>query len=227
MEQDLAMGTDAEGEKVKDHMKNIVPILLDQNVTINDKIRIILLYILSKNGISEENLTKLIQHAQIPPEKTCMIRNISNLGVNVVVDGNRRKVWQMRRKERGSENTYQMSRWTPVVKDIVEEAIEDKLDNNHFPFLGGQRQSKGGAATTSARYGGWHKDKKDQTMAKSSPRIMVFIAGGATYSEMRAGYEVTADKKNWEIVMGGTHIMTPEEFLDNVKDVAGGGDDEE
>merc|ERR1712227_929900 len=227
VEQDLAMGTDAEGEKVKDHMKNIVPILLDQNVTINDKIRIILLYILSKNGISEENLTKLIQHAQIPPEKTCMIRNISNLGVNVVVDGNRRKVWQMKRKKRINDQTYQMSRWTPVLKDIIEEAIEDKLDNNHFPFLGGQRQNTNRAAPTSAQYGGWHKDKKDQSITKTSPRIMVFIAGGACYSEMRAGYEVTNDKKNWEIVMGGTHIMTPEEFLDYVKDVAGSGDDDE
>ena len=89
-----------------------------------------------------------------------------------------------------------------MVKDIVEEAIEDKLDNNHFPFLGGQRQNSKGAAPTSNRYGNWHKDKKDQTAAKTVPRILVFIAGGTTYSEMRAGYEVSADKKNWEIVMG-------------------------
>ena len=150
----------------------------------------------------------------------------------------------MRRKERTSENTYQMSRWTPVVKDIVEMAIEDKLDNNQFPFLGGQRQnSNRGAAPTSARYGGWAGGQKNQSAAKTSPRIIAFVAGGTTYSEMRAAYEVTSDKKNWEIVMGkdlnfdkkvkiyssmlgGSHIMTPEEFLEMVKEVTGGDDEE-
>jgi len=230
VEQDLAMGTDSEGEKIRDHMKNIVPILLDQNVTINDKIRIILLYIQSKNGISEENLTKLIQHAQIPPERTCIIRNMANMGVNVVVDGNRKKVWQMRRREREGEQTYQMSRWTPLIKDIVEDAIEDKLDNSHFPFLNGQRQgSSAKQAPTSARYGAWHqKDKKEQSLARTTmPRIICFVVGGLTYSEMRAAYEVTSQNSNWEVIMGGSHVITPEVFLENVKEVGGGGADEE
>merc|ERR1719216_629386 len=223
VEQDLAMGTDAEGEKVKDHMKNIVPILLDQNVTIEDKIRIILLYIQSKQGISEENFNKLIQHAQIPPEEKDMITNVSNMGVNVVVDGNRRKIWQMKRKERVSEQTYQMSRWTPQLKDIIEDAIEDKLDNNHFPFLSGQRQSVGRTAPTSARYGQWHKDKKEP-QSKNVPRIIAFVVGGCCFSELRCAYEVTNDKKNWEIIMGGSHLLTPEEFLEGMKEL---GDPEE
>merc|ERR1711875_194224 len=112
-----------------------------------DKIRIILLYIQSKNGISAENLTKLVQHAQIPEEQTLAIRNMAQLGVDVVVDGNKTRTWVPRRRERVTEHTYQMSRWTPLVKDIIEDAMDGKLDNNHFPFLNDQRR---GAKKTSA-----------------------------------------------------------------------------
>lgn len=39
-----------------------------------------------KNGITEENLTKLFTHAQLSPKDQDMVRNLSHLGVNVIAD---------------------------------------------------------------------------------------------------------------------------------------------
>ncbi|XP_011306118.1 protein ROP isoform X2 [Fopius arisanus] len=211
VEQDLAMGTDAEGERIKDQMRNITPVLLDQTVADIDKLRIISLYVLSKNGISEENLSRLIGHAGVSGDDKQTILNMANLGINV--DGKGRKPYQVSRKERITEQTYQMSRWTPVVKDIMEDAIEERLDSKHFPFLAGRAASSGYAhAPTSVRYGHWHKDKGQATI-KNVPRLIIFIVGGLCFSEIRCAYEVTNAIKNWEVIVGSSHIITPKSFL--------------
>ncbi|KRZ27135.1 putative acetylcholine regulator unc-18, partial [Trichinella pseudospiralis] len=206
---DLAMGCDAEGEKIRDPVKLITPLLIEPSVDHMDKIRLIMLHILTRNGISEENLTKLLQHANIPPQEKATIVNTGFLGLNIISEAGKKRVWQPNRKERIGEQTYQTSRWTP-------DAIDDKLDQRHFPFLAGRQAVPSYRTPTSARYGQWHKDRGQHVFYRSGPRLIVFIVGGLTYSEMRCAYEVTREKKTWEVVIGSDQLITPRRFLENL-----------
>ncbi|GMT01255.1 hypothetical protein PENTCL1PPCAC_23429, partial [Pristionchus entomophagus] len=219
VEQDLAMQQDAEGERVKDAMKLMVPLLIDPAVRQEDRMRLILLYILTKNGITDENLNKLLQHANIPMAEKETITNGGFLALNITTDSGRKKVWVPTRKERANEQVYQSSRWVPVIKDLVEDACDDKLDPKHFPFLNGKPSSQTARAPTSARYGQWHKERGQHQAFRSGPRIIIFIVGGVTYSEMRVAYEVSKDKKPWEVVIGSDQIITPDQFVSNLRDL--------
>ncbi|XP_066134598.1 syntaxin-binding protein 2 isoform X3 [Saccopteryx bilineata] len=218
LNKDLAMGSNAEGEKIKDAMKLIVPVLLDASVPAYDKIRVLLLYILLRNGVSEENLAKLIQHANVQAHSS-LIRNLEQLGATVTNPGGSGTSSQLERRER-FETTYQLSRWNPVIKDVMEvplDAVEDRLDRKLWPFVSDPAPMPSSQAAVSARFGHWHKNKAG-VEARAGPRLIIYIVGGVAMSEMRAAYEVTrATDGKWEVLIGSSHILTPTRFLDDLK----------
>uniref|UniRef100_A0AAQ5YAR4 Syntaxin binding protein 3 n=1 Tax=Amphiprion ocellaris TaxID=80972 RepID=A0AAQ5YAR4_AMPOC len=191
-EQDLAVGLDVDGQKVKDPMRTLLPVLLHPYST-HDKIRAVLLYIFSLNGTTDENLSKLIQHVKIEDQRE-FILNWKELGVPIITSSsifNRKPP----RRDRSQEEKYNLSRWTPVIKDVMEVSETSAL-------LHSARQKHKASAQDERRTGS---------------RLIIFVIGGITYSEMRSAYEVTQAVKSCEVIIGSSHILTPTSLLDDIK----------
>lgn len=209
-EQDLAVGTDAQSQKIKDPMRIILPFLLDKSIGDYDKLRIILLYIFHVNGTTEENLGKLIQHGKIA-ENRDIIENWKFLDVPILSSGTQHR--KPVRKDRSAEESYDLSRWTPIIKDIMEDSIANKLDSHDWPHCSGCSAAWNGSGAVSARQGNKSNLPDDR---RGGLKLIIFIIGGITYSEMRCAYEVSKASKCCEVIIGSTHILTPTRLLDDL-----------
>jgi syntaxin-binding protein 1 len=97
----------------------------------------------------------------------------------------------------------------------MEDAVEEKLDQRQFPYLSNRPMGGAGFGGSSARPT-WHRNQ-NQPVARSGPRLIIFIIGGVSYSEMRSAYEVTSTNKKWEVIIGSDQIVTPKNFINNLE----------
>jgi syntaxin-binding protein 1 len=121
---------------------------------------------------------------------------------------------------------------------LIQDLISGTLDPKDYPFIresdAQEAQDSGPAKKiTSLRNAkpSWQnkgKDGKADKPGMSGGRVIVFIAGGMTYSEMRTGYELTNTHKRevligtWKsntVIVGSTHIVNPKSFVDSLREL--------
>jgi len=239
IEQDLATGFDAQGHEAKNIMSRLPPFLEDAHISVVDKVRLLMLFIISQDGMKDSDRERMMRYAKLPDEEQETISNLGYLGVKLTKKVVRDKQKQKKKKsskksEDVPDGMYELSRFVPRVKGILNNLIDGNLSETDFPSLdsssGGESKSKKGlkkatpkwadkgSSSSSSGAGGAAAAQGDDyvNVADSDPRFVVFIAGGMTYSEARSIYEVSNDKSK-NCYIGSTQFLTPQSFVLELK----------
>lgn len=138
IEQDMSTGEDADGKSVKNVISRLPTILSDAAVSKEDKIRLLIIYIISQEGIKDQDRKRLMELGKISLQEQATIANISSLGVtlNKGAKGKSKKdVKKKKNKRQGSEVSFELSRYVPTLAGIITDLANDNLSSSEFPFV--------------------------------------------------------------------------------------------
>ena len=228
--QSLATGLDEDYRKPKNLADQVVRLLDDDSVRSPDRLRLIMEYILYRDGVFPSDTQKLIAHAGLPTQDSEVIQNLELLGARVekpMKDTKPTPQPLFGRKQAPSqgEEDLSLSRFDPAMKPMLEEVIRSSLDQSIFPFTKPQLDATDNLATQDNISQASLRSAKP-TWARTRPsameprqRIIVFMAGGATYSESKACYDVSQTSMK-DVFLATTHMITPSLFLRQVGDLS-------
>jgi syntaxin-binding protein 1 len=234
VEQDLATGVTAEGGKIKKDkvLAALEEILTDDSVPSANKTRLLMVHLTTEGAQpSDRAFARLLDKANLGRQERQLVENLAALRSTLDEMGESEvQQWEKKSsksgKKKSEEVPYAVSRYVPVVKRLVESMLEDQLPTSEFPYYGDE--PRGGAAKDTRKKA---TSLKTQTRVRSTkgkddgdaedlgPRVIVFVAGGITHSEIRSAYQLF-DKR--EVIIGGTSILTPHKFTSRLASVSGG-----
>lgn len=217
----LASGFDEYGDKPRSCAEELIR-LLDQDTTIStDRIRLLVLYDLFRSGLLRGDVKKLLAHSRLQQRDAEVIKNIGKLGVRSM-----KELQEVNTP--GPKSTFQqkppnaeggpLDRYVPNLKLMLDSYFQGSLDTEAFPSTQPEGADPSQSvenleAQSSLRSAKptWTRSRPSQN-ASTRQRVIVFMAGGATYSELRSCYELTQSTTR-DVYLSTTHMLTPDMFL--------------
>eukprot|EP01066_Platyproteum_vivax_P010786 Platyproteum_vivax@DN4863_c0_g1_i1.p1 len=241
LEQDIVCGVDRDGSNVTATklLTTLGTYLSDPAPSSEVKMRLFLIALTMIDGLSDDDKKQMLDLCRFDARSKDTIAKFLEMNLIGLLGGAERtgflkggkgnsgpslrlsKDKQKYFKQRAKQVKFELSRYEPVLKDVMKKAVKDTLDSNAFPFLEAPSRSnasKTPTANTTAPAGGlwdWtsnHKVAAPKSTAKG-PQLFVFVVGGVSCSEMRAVYEVNSENSAADVYLGSTSILTPKAYL--------------
>ncbi|TID25821.1 syntaxin-binding protein-like protein 2 [Venturia nashicola] len=231
LEQSLATGLDEDYKKPKNLGDQVVRMLDEAAIVPDDRLRLIALYILHKEGLLRSDINLLSLHARLQPQDQEMFYNLELLGARVfkqLKDAKPPSSPMFPAKPppaaNNEEDLYALSRFETNVKQLLDHHVAGTLDPITFPFVRPELSAQPVDANANISSASLRSAKPTWAKAKISAieprqRVIVFMAGGAMFSESRACYEVSA-KTSRDVILVTSHMLTPNLFIRQVKDLS-------
>lgn len=250
LEQDLVFG-DAGTKEVINFLR------IKQNATPENKLRLLMIYAaVYPEKFEGDKAMKLMQLAKLSPDDMNAVHNMrllegsadskkSSTGTfSLKFDVNKRK--HAARKDRtGEEETWQLSRFYPMIEELIEKLSKGELPTSEYPCMNDPSPTVHGTTQNasvrsnqvatahsmrSRRTATWARPRSSDDgyssdsilrhtssdFKKMGQRIFVFIIGGATRSELRVCHKLTTKLKR-EVILGSSSIDDPPQFITKLK----------
>lgn len=228
IEQTLATGLDEDYKKPKNILDAVARLLDDEAVAPGDRLRLVAMYALFRDGMILDDIKKLLAHSGLPPQDAETILNLEHIGGRTVKQLKEQRqpippLFPVDTKNAQEEDDYTLSRYEPMLKQVLDGLTKGNLDQTIFPYVKpplDPNEDIVAAQAGSLRAAGrpnWAA--AGRRPPENRQRLIVFMAGGATYSESRVCYEISNERSR-DVVLATSHMLTPQLFLRQIGDLS-------
>ncbi|KAL2902271.1 SNARE-interacting protein KEULE [Bienertia sinuspersici] len=250
LEQDLVFGDAGTKEVIKF-------LSMHEELSRENKLRLLMVYAATHpEKFESDKGSKMMQLAKLSSDDMNAVNNMKLLGTPpeakkssigaFALKFDTKKKHGIRKERVGEETAWQLSRFYPLVEELVEKLSKGELSKNEYPCMNDPSPTFHGAAPPAAiqytetpvahsmrsrRTPTWASRPRSSDDGYSSDsilrhassdfkkmgrRIFVIIVGGATRSELRACHKLST-KLNREVILGSSSIDDPPHFITKLK----------